>query len=310
VRRYLDHLVVERGLAAHTLEAYRRDLARYSGAMSARGRTLAGDITAEDVAVFLAGLREGSRDHPPLAASSAARAAAAVRGLHAFAAAEGLAAADPANQVRPPAPPRRLPRAIGVSEVERLIAATGQGEGPGGAAQLRDRALLELLYGTGARISEAVGLDVDDLALPVPAAGTDTLLRLTGKGGKDRIVPLGSYARQALDAYLVRGRPALAAASRRASASPAVFLNARGGRLTRQGAWGVLKAAAQRAGLDQVSPHTLRHSFATHLLDGGADVRVVQELLGHASVTTTQVYTLVTVDKLREVYAAAHPRAR
>jgi len=314
VRRYLDHLVVERGLTAHTIEAYRRDLARYAGAMSGRGKTLVGGITHEDVAAFLAGLREGSDGHPPLAASSAARAAAAVRGLHAFAVAEGLAPADPASQVRPPVPPRRLPRAIGVSEVERLIDATGPGDGPGGAPRLRDRALLELLYGTGARISEAVGLDVDDLGLQAPAdgpgTGSGTLLRLTGKGGKDRIVPLGSYARQALDAYLVRGRPALAAASRRASASPAVFLNARGGRLTRQGAWGVLKAAAGKAGLAEISPHTLRHSFATHLLDGGADVRVVQELLGHASVTTTQVYTLVTVDKLREVYAAAHPRAR
>jgi integrase/recombinase XerD len=167
---------------------------------------------------------------------------------------------------------------------------------------LRDRALLELLYGTGARISEAVALDVDDL-------GAATV-RLSGKGGRQRVVPVGRYARDALDAYLVRGRPALATATRRLSASPAVFLNVRGGRLTRQGAWGVLGSAAERAGLSGVSPHTLRHSFATHLLDGGADVRVVQELLGHASVTTTQVYTLVTVDKLREVYAAAHPRAR
>jgi integrase/recombinase XerD len=310
VRRYLDHLVVERGLAAHTLAAYRRDLARYAAVMSARGRTLAGEITAADVAAFLAELREGSEGHPPLAASSAARAAAAVRGMHAFAATAGLTPTDPAGQVRPPAPPRRLPRAIGVLEVERLIDAAGAGDGPGAASRLRDRALLELLYGTGARISEAVGLDVDDLAGGAPAAGDEALLRLAGKGGKDRIVPLGSYARRALDAYLVRGRPALAACAKRVSASPAVFLNARGGRLTRQGAWGVLKAAAQRAGVDGVSPHTLRHSFATHLLDGGADVRVVQELLGHASVTTTQVYTLVTVDKLREVYAAAHPRAR
>jgi integrase/recombinase XerD len=209
--------------------------------------------------------------------------------------------------------------------VERLIAAAGVGEGPGHPRPLRDRALLELLYGTGARISEAVGLDVDDLGLadrpdgPDGADGTDgpdgtggpaATLRLSGKGGKQRIVPVGRYAREALDAYLVRGRPALAAGSQRARGSPAVFLNARGGRLTRQGAWAVLKAAAERAGLAGISPHTLRHSFATHLLDGGADVRVVQELLGHASVTTTQVYTLVTVDKLREVYASAHPRAR
>jgi len=269
--------------------------------MSDRGRAHIGDVTVPDVAAYLAGLRRGGDGHPPLAASSAARAMAAVRGLHAFAAAEGLAGADPAGQLPPPVPARRLPRAIGIAEVERLLAAASPGGAAGGPPQLRDRALLELLYGTGARISEAVGLDTGDVGAPT--------LRLAGKGGKHRIVPVGSYAAQALEAYLVRGRPALAAAARRASASPAVFLNARGGRLSRQGAWGVLKATADRAGLAGVSPHTLRHSFATHLLDGGADVRVVQELLGHASVTTTQVYTLVTVDKLREVYAAAHPRA-
>jgi integrase/recombinase XerD len=301
VGRYLDHLAVERGLATLTLAAYRRDLARYQAAMAGRGRAHIGEVTVPDVAAYLAGLRRGGEGHPPLAASSAARAMAAVRGLHAFAAAEGLAGADPASQLPPPVPPRRLPRAIGITEVERLLDAAAPGGAGSGPLQLRDRALLELLYGTGARISEAVGLDVDDIGAPT--------LRLAGKGGKHRIVPVGSYAAQALDAYLVRARPALAAAARRASPSPAVFLNARGGRLSRQGAWGVLKAAADRAGLAGVSPHTLRHSFATHLLDGGADVRVVQELLGHASVTTTQVYTLVTVDKLREVYAAAHPRA-
>ena len=310
VGRYLDHLSVERGLSGHTLQAYRRDLARYQAVMAARGRSAITEVTAGDVAGFLAGLREGGEGHGPLAASSAARAVAAVRGLHAFAAAEGMAGSDVASQVRPPTPPRRLPRAVGVAEVERLIVATGAGEAPGDPRPLRDRALLELLYGTGARISEAVGLDVDDLGIAARADGPPATLRLSGKGGKQRIVPMGRYAWEALDAYLVRARPALAAGSRRASASPAVFLNARGGRLTRQGAWGVLKAAAERAGLDGISPHTLRHSFATHLLDGGADVRVVQELLGHASVTTTQVYTLVTVDKLREVYASAHPRAR
>jgi integrase/recombinase XerD len=202
-----------------------------------------------------------------------------------------------------------------VPEVERLLAAAGgatpaAGAGPA-AGPLRDRALLELLYGTGARISEAVGLDVDDLDLSgeTRSASVAAVVRLSGKGGKQRIVPVGSYAREAVEAYLIRARPALAQAARRGPASAALFLNARGGRLTRQGAWGALRAACARAGLAPVSPHTLRHSFATHLLDGGADVRVVQELLGHASVTTTQVYTLVTVDKLREVYAAAHPRA-
>ena len=307
VRRYLDHLAVERGLAAHTLAAYRRDLQRYTQVMAARGRSEIGAVTTQDVAAYLAALREGDAGHQPLAASSAGRAVVAVRGLHAFALADGLAPADPARAVRPPAPPRRLPRAISVPDIERLLtAADGGREAP---AQLRDRALLELLYGTGARISEAVGLDVDDLDLAGAPAGTraPAVLRLAGKGGKQRMVPVGRYARAALEAYLVRGRPALAGAGR--SASPAVFLNARGGRLTRQGAWGALRAAAGRAGLAGISPHTLRHSFATHLLDGGADVRVVQELLGHASVTTTQVYTLVTVDKLREVYAAAHPRA-
>jgi integrase/recombinase XerD len=277
-----------------------------------------GEVTTDDVAAFLAGLREGDDEHSPLAASSAGRAVVAVRGLHAFAAAEGLAGSDPASVVHPPASPRKLPRAIGVPEVERLIAAAGGGDDGDALRPLRDRALLELLYGTGARISEAVGLDVDDLgflaAVEASPAGVGqqappATVRLAGKGGRDRVVPVGRYACEALEAYLVRARPTLAAAARRASASPAVFLNSRGGRLTRQGAWGVLKAAADRAGLDGVSPHTLRHSYATHLLDGGADVRVVQELLGHASVTTTQIYTMVTVDKLREVYSAAHPRA-
>jgi integrase/recombinase XerD len=307
---------VERGLAAHTLQAYRRDLLRYQVMLGRRGRVLIGEVTTEDVAAFVAGLREGDGDHLPLAASSAGRAVVAVRGLHAFALAEGLADRDPASAVHPPASPRKLPRAIAVPEVERLIAAAAAGDGADRLRPLRDRALLELLYGTGARISEAVGLDVDDLGFtavppgrPPDRQAPPATVRLSGKGGRDRLVPVGRYAREALEAYLVRGRPALAAASRRVSASPAVFLNARGGRLTRQGAWAVLKAAAARAGLGGVSPHTLRHSYATHLLDGGADVRVVQELLGHASVTTTQIYTMVTVDKLREVYSAAHPRA-
>lgn len=244
-------------------------------------------------------LREGDEEHLPLAANSAARAVVAVRGLHRFLLREGLTTTDPARGVRPPSPPKRLPKAISVEDVAGLLAAAGADQTP---RALRDRALLELLYGCGARISEAVGLDLDELDV---ASGT---VRLLGKGGKERVVPVGSYAREAVSAYLVRGRPELAAAG---AGSPALFLNARGGRLSRQSAWTVLRAAAQRAGVrTEISPHTLRHSFATHLLDGGADVRVVQELLGHASVTTTQVYTLVTVDRLREVYATAHPRAR
>jgi integrase/recombinase XerD len=293
---YLAHLAVERGLAANTLASYRRDLRRYFEHLQARGRAELDEVGEADVQAFLAALREGDGEHPALVASSAARAVSAVRGLHRFALREGVTAHDPAHQVRPPRQLRRLPKAITVDEVERLIAASGP---EGAPLTLRNRALLEVLYGTGARISEAVGLAVDDLE--------DDQVRLRGKGGRTRVVPLGRYARSALDAYLVRARPGLLAHGRGTSA---VFLNARGGRLTRQGAWEVLQAAAERAGLDGISPHVLRHSFATHLLDGGADVRVVQELLGHASVTTTQVYTLVTVDKLREVYAAAHPRAR
>ncbi|MGH3187796.1 MAG: site-specific tyrosine recombinase XerD [Streptosporangiaceae bacterium] len=310
VRGYLGYLVVERGLAANTVESYRRDLRRYEAALAGRGKERLADVTSGDVAEFLATLREGDDEHESLAVSSAARAVIAVRGLHAFAVAQGLSELDPAREVAPPSPPKRLPKAIALDEVERLLDAAGPG--PDGLAVaggveprlLRDRALLEFLYGTGARISEATGLDVDELRLDA-----DPVVRLAGKGGKHRVVPVGSFAVRALEAYLIRARPALAAGSRRASVSPAVFLNARGGRLTRQGAWAVLHAAAGRAGLPDTSPHTLRHSFATHMLDGGADIRVVQELLGHASVTTTQVYTLVTVDKLREVYAAAHPRA-
>jgi len=307
VHGYLEHLVVERGLAANTVESYRRDLRRYESSLAGRGKARLGDVEPADVAEFLASLREGDAEHEALAVSSAARAVIAVRGLHAFAAAQGLAETDPARDVSPPTPPRRLPKAITVAEVERLLAAAGPGpDDPSGDPRpLRDRALLEFLYGTGARISEATGLDVDELHLDA-----DPVVRLAGKGGKQRVVPVGSYAVRALQAYLVRARPALAAGSRRLSVSPAVFLNARGGRLTRQGAWGVLHAAAERARLPDVSPHTLRHSFATHMLDGGADIRVVQELLGHASVATTQVYTLITVDRLREVYASSHPRAR
>jgi integrase/recombinase XerD len=303
VRRYLQYLVVERGLAANTVESYERDLRRYADFLGQRGKTRLADVSELDVAEFRAAMRAGDDEHPPLAVSSVGRAVVAVRGLHAFALREGMAVQDPAREVAPPAPARRLPKAISIDAVEKILDAAGSTE-DSDARILRDRALLEFLYGTGARISEATGLDVDDL----DHLAQDPAVLLTGKGDKQRYVPVGSYAVRALDAYLVRGRPALAGKAARKQ-SPAVFLNARGGRLTRQGAWGILREAAGRSGESDVSPHTLRHSFATHLLDGGADIRVVQELLGHASVTTTQVYTLVTVDKLREVYAVAHPRA-
>ena len=302
VTGYLDHLTVERGLSANTISAYRRDLRRYTGFLDAAGVRGLGEVAESDVAGFLAALRQGDDDHPPLSATSAARAVVAVRGLHRFALLDGLGPDDVAHEVRPPSPARRLPKAIPVESVVALIEAAAALEGPRG---LRDRALLEVLYGTGARISEAVGLAVDDLDRG------QSVVRLAGKGGKQRIVPVGSYALQAVEDYLVRARPALAAAGRTGVRGGALFLNARGGSLSRQSAWAILRTAAERAGLKaEVSPHTLRHSFATHLLDGGADVRVVQELLGHASVTTTQIYTLVTVDTLREVFATAHPRAR
>jgi integrase/recombinase XerD len=303
LRTYLDHLGVERGLAANTLSSYRRDLRRYAAYLSDQGVTSLDEVTEATVAAFLVGLREGDAEHRPLSATSAARTVVAVRGFHKFAVADGLAAHDPASQVKPPAAAKRLPKALPFADVEAILDAAGA---PGTPLALRDRALLEVLYGTGARISEAVGLDIDDLDT------VDRTVLLRGKGSKERLVPIGSYALEAVEAYLTRGRPAIVeAGSTRASTGGALFLNARGGRLSRQSAWAVLAEAADRAGVTAaVSPHTLRHSFATHLLDGGADVRVVQELLGHASVTTTQVYTLVTVDNLREVFATAHPRAR
>jgi integrase/recombinase XerD len=286
-------------VSANTLTAYRRDLARWTAYLASLGVDDPARVTEQHVTEFLMRLREGSDDHPPLAASSAARTLVAVRGLHRFLALEGDVDADPAAAVSPPPPPSRLPKAITVDEVGRLLEAAAVGDTP---ASLRDTALLEVLYGTGARISEAVGLDIDDVDVD---AG---VVRLRGKGGKQRLVPLGSFAREALTAYLVRGRGTFSTKGR---GTPAIFLNQRGSRLSRQSAWSILRAAADRADLGgHLSPHTLRHSFATHLLEGGADVRVVQELLGHASVTTTQVYTLVTVQQLREVWAQSHPRAR
>ena len=295
VDRYLRHVTVERGLAPNTAAAYRRDLALWAEHLAGLGRTDVGAVTAADVAAFPVAL--ATRAERPLGPSSVARVLSSVRGLHRFLLEEGLVAADVAATTRPPKQPARLPKAIPLGQVEALLAAT-DGEEP---ERVRDKALLELLYATGARVSEAVGLNVDDVV-------DGDVVRLLGKGSKQRIVPLGSYARRALDAYLVRARPVF---SVRGGSTPALFLGSRGARLSRQSAWLVLQAAAERADLGvDVSPHTLRHSFATHLLEGGADVRVVQELLGHSSVATTQLYTLVTADALRDVYTTAHPRAR
>jgi integrase/recombinase XerD len=280
-------------VAANTVSAYRRDLTRYATALLAAGHSTLETVDERAIAAYLRDLRA------QLSAASAARALSAVRGLHRFAAREGLTEDDAAREVRPPSLPRRLPRALGVDEIRRLLAAPGDD-----LLGLRDAALLEFLYGTGARVSEAVGVAVDDLDL----AEATVLLR--GKGGRNRLVPVGGYARAAVQAYLVRSRPELLRRQGRPRSGHVLFRNARGAPLTRQGAWLILRGAAEQAGLPApISPHALRHSYATHLLDGGADVRVVQELLGHASVTTTQVYTLVTVEKLREVYATSHPRA-
>ncbi|MFM9136296.1 MAG: site-specific tyrosine recombinase XerD [bacterium] len=307
VEDYLDHCAVERGLSRNTLSAYRRDLDRYARWCASRGIRSPSDVRTVDLEDFAVSLRLERTDSPAedatpvLSPASAARIIVAVRGFHRFCAREGVTEADPARAWRPPAIPLRLPKAIPYADVLALISAAGEQPAPLG---LRDTALLELLYGTGARISEAVGLDVDDVDLEQRS------ILLRGKGGKERRLPLGACAAEAVSAYAAGGR-----ASQMRAGTPALFLNTRGSRLSRQSAWAALASAAERAGLDSassgrgISPHTLRHSFATHLLEGGADVRVVQELLGHASVTTTQIYTRVTVDTLREVYAASHPRA-
>lgn len=291
---YLAHVEIERGLSPNTVAAYRRDLDRYLAWCAERGLTQLDDVTENDVADFA-----GSLAGAGLGAASSARIVVSVRSFHRFAAREGMSAVDPAAHVRPPALPSRLPKALAYEEVAALIEASGDLAAVEG---VRDRALVELLYGTGARISEAVGLAVDDVDLE----GRTVLV--TGKGSKQRLLPLGDFAVAALSAYLVRARPALAVLG---TGTSRLFLNSRGRPLSRQSAYQVLRQAADRARLPgRVGPHTLRHSFATHLLQNGADVRVVQELLGHASVTTTQVYTLVTVDTLRQVYAESHPRAR
>jgi integrase/recombinase XerD len=293
VDTYIRHLTIERGVAKNTVSAYRRDLRRYLEFLDNRGIEnidQISELVIQDFAEQLVTIGG-------LSATSVARVLAGVRGIHKYWLLENLTNDDPAASVKPPKAPRRLPKAITIHQVEALLNAVS-GDDP---VQVRDRAILELLYATGARITEIVSLDLDDLVDP-------TLLRVLGKGSKERLVPVGRYAQTALEAYLVRTRPLLAVNGK---GTPALFLNQRGGRLSRQSAWQIIHDASQAANLPgEISPHTLRHSFATHLLEGGADVRVVQELLGHSSVATTQIYTLVTVDALREVYATAHPRAR
>jgi len=293
--RYLRYVTLERGRSPHTVAAYRGDLARYLEFLGSRGLITPDQVTPDDLRSFVDSL-EG-------AASTVARKLSSIKNFHRFLLAEGVVVTDPSSPLPSPARATRLPKALTVDQVGRLLDSVIGDD----LRALRDRALLEFLYATGARISEALGLSVDDVL------GDDgrvsEVIRVTGKGQKQRIVPVGSYARAAMDSYLTRSRPALVRGQKKAT--PAVFLGLRGAELSRQNAWLIVQSAANRAGLEGlVSPHTLRHSFATHVLSGGADIRVVQELLGHASVATTQIYTKVTIDTLREVYQGAHPRAR
>lgn len=297
LRRYLQHLAIERALAQNTLESYRRDLTRYLEAMESTGVPSPQLISVEHVNGYLQQLARGDEQNPSLSARSVARHTVAIRQLHKYWELEKICAPNPAREIQPPAVGESLPKAISIEQVTRILDSINLESTSG----LRDRAILEFLYSTGARISEVVGLDVDDLHF-----SDDAVVRLFGKGSKERVVPVGSFAQKAVSDYLVRSRPGLAA---KGKGTPALFLNQRGGRLSRQSMWMILSKAAEQSGVDvEVSPHTLRHSFATHLLEGGADVRVVQELLGHASVTTTQIYTKVSVDSLREAYQLAHPR--
>lgn len=293
---YLRYVQIERGLSVNTVAAYTRDIDAYLLWLSERDITKAQQITLQIVSEYVQWL--ATRTESPLTASSQSRTLSSIKGLHKFLVEEGLLEHNVTADLNPPKHPKRLPKAISVEQMSALLAATDGEE----EIRVRDKALLELLYATGARISEAVNLNVDDVTM------NEGMIRLRGKGGKQRIVPVGSYAQAALDAYLVRVRPVFSA---RGKSTPALFLGPRGARVSRQMAWLIIREAGERAQLDiELSPHTFRHSFATHLLAGGADVRVVQELLGHASVSTTQIYTLVTADTLRETYITAHPRAR
>ena len=295
-------LAVERGLAANSLAAYRRDLRRYAAFLRERGEHDPTAVREETVLAYVEDLKSAVDDdgHPRYAPSSIARALVAVRSFHRFCLEEGFLAVDPSEEVGAPRVPLGIPKALTEDEVEALLAAVVGDT----ARALRDRAIVETLYATGVRISELVGLDRRDLDLD------DGLVRVLGKGSKERIVPVGRSAREALTAYLADGRPQLARPDRSRGAE-AVILNVRGGRLSRQSCWKIVRTAGERAGLGgRLSPHVLRHSCATHMLERGADIRVVQELLGHASLSTTQVYTKVSPERLRAVYEAAHPRAR
>lgn len=293
VEIFLNHCAVERGLSKNTIAAYRRDLDKFILFLEGQNLTIS-QATTMQISEFNGFLRQSQ-----LSESSIARHIVAVRSLYAFLS-KDQGIENVAKDVNPPKIPKRLPKALSIGDIELMIAAYGED-----LAGIRNRALIETLYATGARVTEIIQLNIGDISR---TEGDTVTVKVRGKGGKERLVPMGKFAQHALDQYLTRARPSMA----RSSQSDALFINEKqGSRLTRQSAWQIVMKAAEKAGIERdISPHALRHSFATHLLDGGADIRVVQELLGHSSVTTTQIYTLVTIDKLRESYASAHPRSR
>ncbi len=294
---FINHLQIERGLAANSIAAYRRDLAKFQSFLDG---TSLHDVSPETIGAFESSLREVK-----LSVASINRIDSTLRSFFKHLQLEyGLS--DPTLEIAPSKSARRLPKALTIAQILSMIEVSYRESDP---ITLRDQAMLELLYSSGARVSELIGINLNDLSVAQTPDGEITTLKLRGKGSKERIVPLGSFASKAIDDYCVRIRPGLLA--KNPKNNPALFLNSRGGRISRQSAWQMVLDAAKNAGVtEHVSPHVFRHSYATHLLDGGADIRVVQELLGHASVTTTQIYTLITIDKVRESYSMAHPRAK
>jgi integrase/recombinase XerD len=294
---FLNHLQIERGLAANSIAAYRRDLTKFALFLNSKPLS---EVDPEIISEFENSLREAK-----LSVASINRVDSTLRSFFKHLQQE-YGYADPTLEIAPSKAARRLPKALTIDQIVSMIDAAHR---EGQPITVRDQALLELLYSSGARVSELIGININDLSSIETDDGVITTLKLRGKGSKERIVPLGSFASNAIDNYLTRVRPDLAAKS--AKSTSALFLNSRGSRISRQSAWQMVLDAADAAGVtEHVSPHVFRHSYATHLLDGGADIRVVQELLGHASVTTTQIYTLITIDKVRESYSMAHPRAR
>ena len=294
---FLNHLQIERGLALNSVAAYRRDLEKFRIFLDTKN---VHEVSPEDIASFQSTLREAK-----MSVATINRADSTLRSFFKHLQQE-FGYADPTLEISPSKSARRLPKALTITQILSMIDAAFRESDP---ITLRDQAMLELLYSSGARVSELIGINLNDLSTVQTDEGQITTLKLRGKGSKERIVPLGSFATKSIDDYRVRIRPELLA--KNAKGNSALFLNSRGGRISRQSAWQMVLDAAAAAGItEHVSPHVFRHSYATHLLDGGADIRVVQELLGHASVTTTQIYTLITIDKVRESYSMAHPRAK